>query len=131
MLFSTDRNDWMAITQTHGYGRRKRRGNRHNHNYDNIILNYMVEEQLCFDKANLVAGRNIPRPYSFKPQSLSKLFDVVKTRGYSKVSWSTVQNHLRGFVSEHILDKGPKKGSYRLLETKVKVSIPYKITTVR
>jgi hypothetical protein len=120
----------MAITTTHGYGRRERRGSRYNHNYDDIILNFMVDEQIRFAKDNIVRGGNIPGPY-FKPQSLSKLFDVVKTHGCNTVSWSTVQEHLRDLKREHILVRGPKKGSYQLSKTKVKVSIPLEITTVR
>ena len=90
-------------------------------------------------------GRKKPRPYEFKPHSLTTLFNVVRERIKSKSkgikskskskykgSWDTVINHLDDLVKAHILTKETKAGRnnetyYRLTSTKFKDRVEVRV----
>jgi hypothetical protein len=142
----------------HAYGRIQGRGNRYSHIHNDIMLDYMVQEQLKFDRrdvremnrlelemelAELESGRKKPRPYEFKPHSLTTLRNVVRERIKSKAkgikskskykgSWDTIISHGDDLVKAHILTKETKAGSnnetyYRLTSTKFKDRVEFPV----
>jgi hypothetical protein len=93
----------------HGYGHRKGRGNRYNHVIDDTILNYIVEDQLSFDRINVDPKWENP-PYVFRPHSSNELYRVVRDRYKRNVSKEKVLKHLDGLAEDHLLEKSVKAG---------------------
>ena len=122
MLGFPDRNSRTLFTR-HAYGRRQGRGNRYAHEYDDIMLDYMVSEQLEFDISNIDPYWRLPKPYFFKRHSRSTLAKVVRERMKSVISWDTIIYHLNCLEAEHIVEKDPKRGRnndvlYHLTQTR-------------
>jgi len=109
----------------HAYGRRQGRGNRYAHEVDDIMLEYMVAEQLKFDISNVDPYWRIQKPYFFKRHSRSTLAKVVRERMKSVVSWDTIIYHLNCLEAEHIVEKDPNRGRnndvlYHLTQTRLR-----------
>jgi hypothetical protein len=114
--------------ESHGYGRIKGRGNRYAHFYNDIMLNYMVKEQLNFDSNNVDPMWGFTKPSEYKLHSLTALRKAVIRHVKSEVSWDTIIDHVNDLVNNHILIRNSKHGSnnetyYRLSKTKLRTQM--------
>jgi hypothetical protein len=105
-----DRNS-RTLFERHAYGRRQGRGNRYAHEYDDIMLDYMVAEQLKFDESNVDPMWGHRKPYSFKRHSRSALAKALREHVKSVVSWDTIIYHLDCLKAERIIEEDPRRGS--------------------
>lgn len=93
----------------HGYGHRKGRGNRWDHEIDDIILDYMVEVDeiyhYYFDTYQI--WRFPHQHHQSVKHSQSELAKVVRVqKGREGVSWDTIIGHLNILEKEHVVVNG-------------------------
>jgi hypothetical protein len=81
------------------------------YDYDDIIVNYMAEEQLISSKA---AGRytdSVDPFFNNVRKSRIELYDIVREKSGREIGHDTIQRHLDKLVKDKVLIKNPKGGS--------------------
>ena len=103
--------------------------NRTNYDYDDIMINYMMREQIHFTygrssdpktDAVYIMPINLSVSYTYKDISVSDLYRAILENkygkevgigkdGYPEIEYRTVQRHLKTLKDEHILVLIPKE----------------------
>jgi hypothetical protein len=103
----------------HGYGHRKGRGNRWDHEIDDLILDYMLEADWKYlDYVYDQIWRD-PHQYHRRQPNVkhtqSELAKVVRDHKGIGVSWDTIKGHLKILAEEPIIIEGRKMNVIRRL----------------